>query len=787
MRRTRRKKKRASETAYQLVNHALQRIGARDSARALKLLKRAKFKGVSPERIAPLLCCAYGLRAEDFERRGMTDQAMAAREQASHYAEAFAKMVPTASELVPLLKSLPDGPGFAFYSRYLRSNPPHAAAEAELADRLIVRRCFDRLAELDEGCQLRLDAVVVASALEPWDRGDWAGGLQLLRGLGSKSAFRAWVAFATAMDAYVRADAGSVRSALRTIPSSFPLRSAVKSLRKSIGASAGRGKAAPGRIGQLISGGRFAIPNRAQALRHAVSTESPSRIAKAIANFADAIDPHDPLETTIQLALALDRPASQGQIDYPLFWQVLRRVGPKKTVDLRVLRAGIQIIGGSKPHIDGTSDIADSLSRLKLLSPDPGIQTIVRSRILYKLAHALTVVPAWTIDYEEFEGIGSIVGDTSFETLDRYEYDPMAAAADLFRMSVKADPSNTDAHKGLVSVLRDSPSAKRAELVAAYEGYVAAVPEKPDPWIELAELRLSHNAYRKAQTALKKASRYASQDERVLDLLAVCSVLAAHRGIRDGRTDAAERDLADAESRMRPRSEPIVRATRGFLILDTAGRFNLRAAFEELVAACTPIVRIQTLSVILAAHGPGGHRGVLPRRKRNLVWTMLRDAVTKVCDECPDKLQRLVEPLPDSFRCVTSPQAVILNLSGFWAQILRAVPDTSMLTVFLVALEEGQWSLLRDELVRRLPRARRRAQAGIVLLFLATVRYLLGEDSGGHRFHRLKAGIPEAEREPVRLASEKLATAVRNAFIPELGVALRNFDFSILDEDRGLF
>ena len=769
------------------MNHALQRIGAGDSKGALSLLKRARSRGASLKRTAPLFYRAYEVRAEGLEARGMADQAKAARSMASKYAEAFASMVPSARDLVPLLKSLPDKDCFELYARYLRSNPPHRQAESGLADRVVLKRCWEHLGILAEDSRFRLDAAAMVSALGPLDRGDWGGGRRLLRSLGKDSAFRAWVVFCDAMDAYARNDTPELRQALRALPSTFPLQSSVKGLRIAVRSAASRASTVPRGVAGLLGVGRFEVPKRGQDLRASVRSNSPSRIARAIANFAHAIDPHDPSETQLQIALALELAVAKDELPYGTYLEILRHTGPPRGAEQRIQRAIVQTLGHPMPLVAGTAQIARLLANIHLLYPDPALQQIARSRILYKLGHAVSVVPPWQIEFEEFDGLGMIVGDMSFQTMDRYERDPLVAAADLLRMSVKADPSNTDAHKRLVEILRSSLTAKRSELVAAHEGYAKAVPEDPDPWIALAELRLRHNAYRKAQSALKKACRYASQDERVLDLLALSSVVAARRNIQSGGLLRAKLDLDAAESRMGPKSEPLVRAWRGLLLFKKRKHAKLQAACEQALAGCSPVVRAQALCLMLAACGMS-HPGLkIPKREQRPLWQMIGPAVRAVCKECPHELPRLVGALPEPYESVTPTNAVALYMSGHWKEILRAVPDAVMFNVFLVALESREWGALRKELPRRLARARDRARGRLLMLYLATIRYLLGEDSGGQRFHRLKASIPQAEREPLRVAAEKLATAIRFSFVPHLGAALRSFEFTILDQDRGLF
>ena len=786
MARRSRKKKRIRQTPKQLVDLALRRIGSGAGKQALALLKRAQFKGASPKQTAPLWHRAYALRAIELEASGLDAQASDARERAARFRDAFENLVPSAGQLVAFLQSMEDGPCFALYVRYLRHNAAHREAEVRLADRLVMNRCWQHVELLDEQSQFRRDSQVMASAMTAMDRGDWERACQILQAVAATSGFRVWRAFCVAMDANTQGDRQRITRAVRQLPSSFPLRSSVKALR-SAAKPRSSDSSVPPATAKLFGLGRSAVPRQGRVLRNAVKSNHPPRIGSAIRKFAKTVDPFAPQETAVQIALALELAVKDGNLDYLDQWEVFSFVGPPGGLQLIQQRNLVQGLVGPEPVLDGVSDIAQLLGNIGSLFPDPALHGLARSRILYALAEAVESTPPWEFDLEDLDDLAGIALDGPYRIGRPNLLAGAALAANLYSLSVDQDPANTDAHKRLVKLLRDTGIAKQSEVVAAYESYAKAVPEDPDPWIALAELRLRHNAYRKAQNALKKAQSFAAQDDRVVDLLALSSIVAADRNLRNRRFAAAERDILAAEARVGPRTEPLTRAWRALLDYRTQSRLKLVNACERAVASSSPLVRAQAFCLALAAcSSPTMHR-LVPKRHQRPLKKKAAKAIQAVCEDCPEHLPQLVERLPDSFESVTSTQAIQWQLAGHWPQLLRAVPDRVMFKVFVVAVEVRAWSDLRKELPKRLPRAGNRAQGRILLLYLATVRYLLGEDNGGARFAKLVDSIPKGERHPVVAAASHLAAATRQSFVPQLSLALQSFNFAILDEDRGLF
>ena len=324
-----------------------------------------------------------------------------------------------------------------------------------------------------------------------------------------------------------------------------------------------------------------------------------------------------------------------------------------------------------------------------------------------------------------------------------------------------------------------------AEVIAAHEQYAAAMPEDPEPWIGLAELRLTNLAYRKAETALAKARAYAGQDERVADLQALTSVMAAQRNFKSGRHLRAKEDIESAGQFASRRSEPVVKAWTALLQYAQPAGGTLRASFGETLESSGPVVRVHALCVGLDALDSRTHKFRSKPAAKQQIEGMLDEAVTALCRENPQDLPRLLEPLPDVFSSVGNVDAVPELLGNRWGSVLRAIPDRAMFKVFPLAIEFGACLALRKELARRLPLSRDRTRQRILLLYMATVSYLLGEDRTLKRFNRLKDSIPSEELAPVRKAAERVAAATRACFATRLAEALERFDFD--DIETGLF
>ena len=788
MGRSNRKQKGGPHTKQELIRHAGLRLAAGNAKQALASLRLAQFNGVPAERLDQLFHRAYLARAGELEARGLTEEAEAARKNAAMHGSSSGNLEPTRDDLLPYLHTQPADSRLAYYARYLQSNnPPCPDAEVMLADHLVLNRCWEQLDALPEACPFRDDANVVAAASEPLDCGNWDAGSRILDQLPAESGFRHWKAFCSAMAAHVRRDMPTVAKDLKALPSEFPLRSATKALRASARPRAAESASARAGTERLLGIGRLSISKRAEAVRQAVEGAKTEPIVRAIRDFATAVDPHSPTVTMQRLIRILHLAVETGQLNEDTYWDAFSRAVPERQSESVEILLYCQSLFKKPSSLDYLTEIAEMFPAIRLAFPDESDRRVARARILGRLAEGVQSRGTWAVTYQDAEDICQILGDLTFNSVEKYARDGLSAAIDLMRLSVREDPSNAAAHKQLIAMLESGLVPRTSELISAYEHYAESVPEDPEPWISLAELRLGNNAYRKAEAALEKARIYASQDNRVIDLMAATSLLATKRNLKRGRLALAVRDLSNAEAIASPRTEAIVLAWKVIASFAQAKESSLLASGDRLLDDATPPMRAKAACIVANALPSTGGSAVVPRTDRLRLQNMFRDAVRETCKTAPADLADLVEPMPVAFSCVTGPKVVPEDLGELWDCVLRAVPDRDALRIFPAALEVGALRELRGEIARRLARTDNSTYQRILLLYSATLRYLLGEDRGAGRFRKLVDSIPKQELGPVRAAADKLVIPVAMRFVPVLALALKQFDFELLEEQWGLF
>ena len=161
---------------------------------------------------------------------------------------------------------------------------------------------------------------------------------------------------------------------------------------------------------------------------------------------------------------------------------------------------------------------------------------------------------------------------------------------------------------------------------------------------------------------------------------------------------------------------------------------------------------------------------------------MIAAAVDVVCRECPERVPDLARDVPSAFKFLVSKWAIASYLHLHWPQVLRAVPDSGMFSAFLAAFRNMAWAALWEELPRRLPRARSRTQTRVLLLYLATIRFLPHQDPDGRRFQELVDSVSERNIGALRSAANRLADAIPLESASELRSCLRNFYFERLHQ-----
>ncbi len=785
--RRRRTKKKVVLTADQLLARAVRRIEAGDGKGAVSLLKRALFRGAQPDQTGPLFVRAYALMAEALDLSGHAEQAREARRNAAEYRTAPELAGVNPKNVLERVTSASDEVCFRLYAHYLESHPPAPAAEVELANRVVLRGCAQQLRAMEPGCAFRRDADLFAKARPSLDRGEWGQGSKLLRPLAATSAFAQWRTFCVAMGAHQRHDRILVGNTIRKLPPSFPLKASVRFLGSSIRKNAKFPIGVPRSLAQRLQHMSSDNPFLFQDLRSAVEKQSAGSIARSIRRLAKVLYPAEPERLIQSIVFSLHPDVLDEKFDIDTYSEIFDHLTKPGQNDMIFILYAIRTLDFPDTAYSKLIPMESCIKALDLYFTDSETRRIARSLLYLRLARLVHGLHHSAVDSDVLYLVQSLLGKESKPLRTRLE-----AAAALYQASVQEDPENVAAHKELIRSFAFS-AAPRSDRVAALEAYAKAFPRNPDPWIKLAEFRLQHNAYRKAEQALKTASAQSSQDQRVTDLLVVASIYAAYRNIRNRRLELAERDIQAAERRSSSQAEGLVRAAKALLQTARHKRTNPIPACKEIANECLPSLRVQALCLVLIAL----EQGAMQFKASKLVMARLRlmvsGAVLAVCKESPSDLPELVQDLPKSFISIVHATSIVPQIESHWSEILAAVPSSSMLGVCLVAFEYRAWNPLRQELKRRLARAQTKEQTQIILLFLAAVKYLLLEERDSASFARLKRALPEERRRVIREVSSRLSDAIaksddhgygyRHTSTDLLIEALRYFNFEILDYD----
>ena len=773
-------KKRVRERPGELARLALQALASGDPQKALSVLNRARSKRAPAAELGGLLYYAYMSRAKEHAAAGRVEEERAELERASRFRDASRKLPVSPRNVAALVSSLPDEDSFALYAAYRREHAPHREAEVELANRLIIGRKTQPLAEMEEQSGFRREAELVKSALDSMDRGDWARAAETLKDLPGQSAFAEWGAFCAAMAAARVGAMDEVRRLVRVLSPRFPLRAAVRALRvvsrKGPVHTAKPYVAAARRLG--LGGG--SVRQVAASLRDAVRSGQGKEIARGIRKLAGAVDPDDPTEMRLELTrtlLVTEFPEAAEEVAEAGPWlDVIAGCIPHARASREEMHFSLQALVASGLGECFPGVVAAFIENLPDALADPESRRLARASVLLHLAAQVAKTPPWAMGESEGTALLRLTGRADVRSSADYIEDPRTAAADVLRMCVREDPSRKEAHEQLTQMLVRARRRSKEEIVDAFERYAAALPTEPGAWIGLAEFRLETLAYRKAEAALTKARAVGGRDPRIAELRSLASVVAAQRNLRGGRLAKARNDIATATGSIGGESEPIVRAWAALLSFAETRGSGLGKAFREALQPADTLVTARAACVALGAVYEDWE-ALSPRKwDETDLNAILDEAVEALCAERAEELPEFLKRYPASFHCVRGLSSPRPFLRDRWTSILRSVPDRRMFAAFLPAIESAQFARVRNELGTRLSRTRDRSRQRKLLLYLAAMKLLLGEDTTLERFRRLTASVPDEERSRLRDEASTLAETLR-PYDWDLARALHRFDF----------
>ena len=755
--------------AERLLEEARQSLNTGDPRKALELLRRLQHQDPKREGLPHWLFCACVQRARQLTQKGLPKEAAAMRNRARQHLAAISVGELAEEDFVRCLRCLDGSEAVGVYAEYLACGPKLAAAERAIADHLVIDRGWEHLGLLAADHALRQDAVPVRRSLEAMDSGDWKDAAGLLEGVTRRSPFAPWRLFCKAMACFVAGDNRGLERAVDLLPEDFALGGTVAELRRH---ATGGTRTGPGAVQEALGTGETAsVAAWATRLRKALHHGSAApEIARHLVSLANVVHPDDRLRARLDLMLITALATVGGPLSVRAFGEITRRILPAVRFDGAMAQASLLMQQAAPGGLWDPTAAEVYLDALPAAFPHAADQALARGCVLESLARTGTQsgVGRYPLDPDCVEPLTALLG--------KPPEDGGVVLVDLMLASLDADPESVAAYRFLLELLRRYPMAAGTRLRAILEELAGRFPDDPDPWLELATLHYSRNAYRRAEAALGEALRRAPHDDRVLDLQAIGFLKSADQSRKSGRFSLAARDLERAANLRRPRLQPILRVKR--LLLDVVqADADAAAAAAPHLEPLAPGSRLRTLAVAIHDLEENQHvKNVDPRMARALRQVLARTAA-RIERLDPDEALDLVADLPSDCRILYGSLRVAPILTPWWGAVMARLDGDRLIACFDTLLAGGRLGEVRSELERRL-RSRRGTRGDPRLPFyLAVIRYQEGDDRDARSLAEIVEHADSAERQRLRAAATRLAPVVDQP----LRHALQQFDFEILD------
>ena len=748
-----------------LLEQAREALAGGDGRKALDLIRQARDRDDSLPGLPLLSFCAAMQRVRQLAAKGMDKEAATMRARADRYRASVSVPAFSEDEWVQYVRYLDGGDALAAYADHLAGAASLPRVERVLADRLVVQRFWVALDVFDESHPLRRDAGAVRSGLGAMDAGDWAQAASLLRAVPRQSPFAAWRLFCKGMVCFDAGDDAGLRRILDLLPDDFALARTVAECQRVIAGDGGA--AAADGTSSVLAGDRAKTAVLAGELKRALNKGKVRAVGAAIEKLAGALYPEDPRRARLDLLEVATLAAARDLFPVPAIRELAQRLLPAARVPgvmARLLLLGQQVA----PHLWNPVPAPVLFDALPAEFPRTGDRPLARGCVLETLARTgrAAIHPDFLTPQME-AGLTVLLG----RPLD----DPGMVFAELMMASLEADPDNRDGYLFLLDLLRGQATDKR-RLQRVLQDMADRFPDDATPWLELATLHYSRNAYRRAETALAAARERAPHDDRLLDLQAVGFLKSAEQSRRQGRFALADRDLQRAEELGRKVTAPVLPAKRLLLEMVSDG-----ADAAATVAACLeglpPGAQLWMLALLARDLRDGSHiRNVSPEMVA-AVQDLLADRVARVGECASDEVARLLEPLPVELDLLYDERRLAPIFASWWPALLERVDAERLPAVFDILMECGGRTQVRREIERRLRGVRKARRDPLLLFYLAVLRYEDGSDRDARRFEEVLSRADAATRERLRAAGARLA---RNTHEP-LRHALATFDFEALD------
>ncbi len=746
-----------------LLEQAREVLGSGDGRKALDLLRQARDRDPNLTELPLLACCACARRARQLAAKGMDREAAAMRAQADRHRASLSLPLLSEDDWVLYVRTVQDADALAACAEHLADGPPMPRVERALADALVIRRCWEGLDALDADHPLRRDAGTVRSGIDAMDAGEWAQAASLLQGVPRRSPFAPWRLFCKAMVSFDAGDDDDLRRALDHLPADFALGRTVAACRRiADGGSGGRA----GTRGELGSdGGRVAT--LADEVRRALRKGNVRALGAAIERLADALYPEDPLAARIDLLEIATLAAVRGTFSVPALEDLAQRLVPADRVNsvlARLFLLGQQVT----PQLWNPTPAVVLIQELPAEFPRAEDHGLARACVLESLARTGRAA----IDPES---LPLVKRSLLTALLGRPVEDPATILSDLMAESLEAYPDNRDGHLFLLDLLREQ-GADKLQRTRVLLDMAERFPDDPGPWLELAGLQYSRNAYRRAESALAEARRRAPHDDRLVDLQAVGFLKSADQSRKSGRLALAERDLQRAEDLGRGILGLVLPAKR-LLLAMVSGKGRATTMVARHLEPLPPAAQLRTLALLIRDLDDNRHVRNVGPEPADALRRLLGRKADLVAECTPDEIAHLLEPLPVELDVLYDDRQLAPIFAAWWPSMLRRVDGEKLPAVLDVVLSCGGHARARAELERRLRGVRKPERDPELELHLAVLRYAGGSDHDSRRFKDLLNRVDPAARARLRPVANRLARHVQGP----LRQALLTFDFEPLD------
>ena len=766
-RKRKRSKLRHVSSPGQLLEQARESLEQGDGRKALDLLRQAQHADERLEGLPLLAFCACVQRARQLAAKDMAKEAAAMRSRAAQHRASISIRTLTEDDLVLYLRHLDVADALEAYADYLSTGPPVLRAERVLADRLVVHGDGERprtLDTLDPDHPLRRDAGTVAGSIEAMDAGDWERAARLLQGVSRRSPFAPWRLFCKAMVCFGAGDDEGLRRIIGLLPGDFILSHTVAEWRRLCTGEGGGGPVEVRRALGLEGGEVAAL---AGELRQALHRRQTRAAGRSLDGLAAALYPDDPLHARIDLLGVAGLSVLRQKLPVTAILELSRRFLPADRVAGVSARIGLMLQQVS-PELWDPTPAGIYLDRLPVEFPRAPDQALARGRVFEALARAgHKAVNPELLPLRKLQGLAALLGE-------RIE-DPAMVFVQLMMASLAADPGNRDGYLFLLDLLRGRTADKPRLRGILYE-MAARFPDDPAPWLELATLHYSRNAYRRAEDALAEARQRAPHDERILDLQAVGFLKSADQSRKNGRIALAARDLERAEALGRSLLGLVLPVKNLMLHVVSSGE-NAAAAVAPGLERLSAVEQLRALALLIRDLEDNAHVKNVKPEMVDALRELLAGKAALAGALGPDEVVALLAPLPAELRILYDRLQVAPILKASWPALMERLEGERLITVFDVLMDCGGRAPVRAEIDRRLRGVAKARRDPLLLFYLAVIRHLEGQDHDSGRFADILKRADAPTRERLRAAAARLARHADGL----LRQALQEFDFELLD------